>query len=129
MQEQTHYQEEVHHDDKGVEVLVVYHYSHQQDWDVDDAEIGEIPDAVNNGREVQWVLQLEVAIGEIKFVEEEEEDAVGEHSGLIVFWGEYWAEEVEVVGEESPLEDEHLIDVVGAEWWFVGFDGDEGSWR
>ena len=70
MQEQTHNQDEVHYYDESVQVLVIDYYPDQKDWDVKDAEVGEVPDAVYYGRQMQRVLQFKVAVGEIQFVEE-----------------------------------------------------------
>ena len=113
----------MHGDDEGVEILVIDDDSDEEDGDVDDAEVGEVADAVDDGGEVEGVLQLAVTVGEVQFVEQQEEEAVQQHAGLVVVGLEHRAEEVEVVGEEQPLEDQHLVDVVGPEGAFVGQDG------
>ena len=113
----------MHGDDEGVEILVVDHDSDQKYREVDDAEIGEVADAVDDGGKVQGILQLAVAVAQVQLVEQQEEDTVEQDAGLVVAGLQHRAEEVEVVGEEQPLENQHLENVVGAERAFVGEDG------
>ena len=74
---------------------------------------------------MQRIFQLTVPVGQIELVEEEEEDAVTEHTRLVMFGVDDRAKEVEVVDEEEPLKDQHLMNIIGAQWWAVGQDGNE----
>jgi hypothetical protein len=101
----------VHHYQEGVKILVVDYDADQENGEVAQAEVAKVADAVCGRGEVQGVFELEIFIAEVQLVEEEEQQAVGQHATLVVPSPGHRAEEVEVVQEERPLEEQHLVDI------------------
>lgn len=111
VEEKGHDKQVVHDNYKCMDVLVVDDDPHQEQGQVANAEVHHIANAVDDGWEMEGVFELEVAVGEVEFVEQKEEDAVGQHAGLVVVGVYHRPEQVEFVGEEGPLEHDHLENV------------------
>ena len=61
---------------------------------------------------MEWVLELDVLVCEFQFLEEHEDHAIEEGAWVILgAAANDRPQQVQVVPEEHPFEDEHLVDV------------------
>jgi hypothetical protein len=99
----------VHYYDEGVQVLIESHNPHKQRTEVKNAEVAQEADAVDGRRKVQGILELEVFVTELELVEKQKDQAVDQHAALVFASLQHRGEHEEVVAEEHPFENQHLV--------------------
>lgn len=110
----------MHEDDEGVDVVVVDDDPDQKEGNVEHAEVYDKSDAFRQRHQMQRVLELEVLICELQFLEQQEDDAVDDDSQLVLHARvNNRPEEINVICHEHPLEDQHVIHVFGAKRGFI----------
>ena len=73
----------VHKHDKGVQVVLLYYDTHQQQRLIGHAQVAQPPNALDEPRQVQGIFELEVLISEVQFLKHQKNETVQKGADVV----------------------------------------------